>query len=459
MYDKMSVGPKLHYKVVLMILLSGFVARAFAQEEIDFDDLLQRVDTIENPVYKPVLSVSYGALNFMGDVRNSSRLPVVGNPAFRVNVSTFIDNQHHITANFYFMAGMLTGNQRSVTDLSQNLNFSSEIYSIGATARYDFGHLISKEMKIRPYMALGIEQLSFNSKGDLFDAQNRFYHYWPDGTTRSLPAGETGSALPLVRDYVYETDLRSFESESYGLGAYSQRSFGIPLALGFSMELSERIAVSMGTEYHYTFTDFIDNVAAEGTRIVGKSGNDGFLFTQFTLHFDMFSDPTTRTVDLLFADLEMDPVFFDDEDGDFVLDVADHCPGTPYGVLVDTLGCPLDRDGDGVPDYLDKEPDTEIGVWVDADGVALGEEEFLEQLQRERALKREDLEAYMELIRDRFVDRRVVDVPEKFEELDTDEDGYISFDELLKAIDEYFDFEVDLSIEELRQVNEFFFSQ
>lgn len=459
MNDKMSVGPKLHYKVVLVILLSGIAARAIAQEEIDYDDLLQRVDTIENPVYKPVLSVGYGALNFMGDVRSSSRLPVVGNPAFRVNVSTFIDNQHHITANFFFMAGTLTGNQRSVTDLSQNLNFSSEIYSIGATARYDFGHLIGEEMKIRPYVALGIEQLNFNSKGDLFDAQNRFYHYWPDGTIRSLPAGETGSAIPLNRDYVYETDLRSFESESYGLGAYNQRSFGIPLALGFSLGLSERIAVSLGTEYHYTFTDFIDNVAAEGTHIAGKKGNDGFLFTHFTLHFDMFSDPTTRTVDLLFADLEMDPVFFDDEDGDFVLDVADQCPGTPYGVLVDTLGCPLDRDGDGVPDYLDKEPDSEIGVWVDDNGVTLDEEDFLKQLQREEALKREDLEAYMELVRDRFVEREVVDVPEKFEELDTDKDGYISFDELLKAIDEYFDFEVDLSIEELRQVNEFFFSQ
>ena len=200
MQDKMRVGPKLQYNVVLVILLSGLSARAFAQEEINYGNLLQRVDTIENPVYKPVLSVSYGALNFMGDVRNSSRLPVVGNPAFRVNVSTFIDNRHHISANFFFMAGTLYGDQRSVKDLSQNLNFSSEIYSIGATARYEFGHLISEEMKIRPYVALGIEQLSFNSKGDLFDAQNRFYHYWPDGTIRSLPPGETGSALPLHRD-------------------------------------------------------------------------------------------------------------------------------------------------------------------------------------------------------------------------------------------------------------------
>ena len=43
--------------------------------------------------------------------------------------------------------------------------------------------------------------------------------------------------------------------------------------------------------------------------------------------------------------------------------------------------------------------------------------------------------------------------------LDSDADGYISFDELLKAIDLYFDFQVDLKIEELRELNDFFFSQ
>lgn len=442
-----------------MFLLSGLLTHAFSQEDVDYDALLQRVDTIENPVYKPVLSIGYGALNFFGDVRSSSRLPVVGNPALRVNISAFIDNQHHITANFYFMTGTLTGNQRSVTDLSQNLNFSSNIYSIGATASYKFGHLISADMKARPYVAIGIEQLNFNSKGDLYDAGGRFYYYWPDGTIRNIPQDATGAALPLQRDYNFETDLRSFESESYGLGEYNQRTFGIPLEIGITMDLSERIAISFGTEYHYTFTDFIDNVAAAGTHVPGKKGNDGFLFTHATLHFDMFSDPTTRTVDLLYADLEMDPVFFDDEDGDFVLDVADHCPGTPYGVLVDTLGCPLDRDADGVPDYLDEEPDSEPGAWVDEKGVTMDEEEFLAKLQRDRALRREDLEAYMMLQKNRFIERSIADIPEKFVELDADEDGYISFEELLKAIDKYFDFEVDLSLEELRQVNEFFFSQ
>src|SRR4249920_968764 len=49
-------------------------------------------------------------------------------------------------------------------------------------------------------------------------------------------------------------------------------------------------------------------------------------------------------------------IFFKDSDGDGVKDSKDHCPGTPKGVSVDAVGCPLDADKDGVADYLDKCP-------------------------------------------------------------------------------------------------------
>ena len=42
-----------------------------------------------------------------------------------------------------------------------------------------------------------------------------------------------------------------------------------------------------------------------------------------------------------------------DKDKDGVWDKLDLCPETPRGVLVDSVGCPLDEDHDGVPDYLD----------------------------------------------------------------------------------------------------------
>lgn len=461
----MFFSRNLHLLFILVLFLAGPVLDGFGQD-VDYDEMLQRVDTIENPVYKPVLSAGYGVLNFYGDVRSSNRIPVIGNPALRMNVTTFIDNNQYFAANFYFLTGSLTGEQRSTTDLSKNLNFSSQIFSIGATARYEFGHLLSDELKLRPYVSIGLEQLSFSSKGDLFDGNGQRYYYWPDGSIRNLSDTEPGAAKPLVRDYVYETDLRSYErnvrareTDNDDLGGYQLRTLGIPLEIGFTLKVSQRVFVSLGTEYHYTFSDYIDNVAADGTYVSGDGANDGFLFTHATLHFDMFSDPKTKTVDLLYADLETDPLFFDDEDGDFVLDIADQCPGTPYGVVVDTLGCPLDGDNDGVPDYLDKESGTEPGAWVDEEGITISEEDLAGLLQRDQALRREDLDAYLAVIEARYSELSVKEIPEKFVQIDTDNDGYVSFEELLKVIDDYFDFSVELTLEELRQVNDFFFSQ
>jgi len=66
-----------------------------------------------------------------------------------------------------------------------------------------------------------------------------------------------------------------------------------------------------------------------------------------------------------------------DADKDGVIDRLDKCPDTPFGVIVDKKGCPVDTDGDGVPDYLDKCPGTppeaystidQNGCPIDADG-------------------------------------------------------------------------------------------
>ncbi|MGO2132244.1 MAG: OmpA family protein [Halomonas sp.] len=59
---------------------------------------------------------------------------------------------------------------------------------------------------------------------------------------------------------------------------------------------------------------------------------------------------------------------YKDSDGDGVPDNIDQCPGTPAGVAVDAVGCPLDSDGDGVPDYQDQCPGTPAGATVNALG-------------------------------------------------------------------------------------------
>ena len=60
-----------------------------------------------------------------------------------------------------------------------------------------------------------------------------------------------------------------------------------------------------------------------------------------------------------------------DSDGDGVKDGDDQCPGTPAGVEVDAVGCPVDSDGDGVADYQDSCPNTPTGARVNGQGCPL----------------------------------------------------------------------------------------
>ena len=376
-------------------------------------------------------------------------------------MGTYIDRKNrYFVANFNFLIGKLSANEYSYSDLTRNLNFETAIYSIGLNVEYRFGHLVKNTSFVRPYVSLGIESVNFSSKGDLLDNNGMAYHYWSDGTIRDVDESFAGASVPLFRDYDFETDLRLRESTEFGLGTYNQRSLAIPGEAGLHFLISERAFFSLGISYHYTMTDYLDNVAYEGTSVQGAKGNDSYVFSHLSLHFDLFSDPSTRTVDLMYADAEFDPLFFDDEDGDFVLDVSDHCPGTPYGIEVDSLGCPLDGDNDGVPDYLDSELGSAPGAWVDDSGVTVNEEEYRARLElRNNAMPREDVEAYFATIRSEYRLSSSQDIPEKFKSLDEDNDGYISFDELLRTVDQYFDFELDLDLGELRELNEFFFSQ
>lgn len=427
-------------------------------QEIDYDSLLLRIDTVENPVYKPVVSFSYGVLNFLGDVQNSMSSTSVGNHGMALNLSTYLGRQNNYVANFSFLMGNLSGNSYDHMDLTRNLNFRSSLTSVGANVEYRFGHFIEKEALIRPYFSIGAGILSFNAKGDLVDGDGQTYFYWSDGSIMDVPEISSLEASPLYRDFKYETDLRKQEKQEFGLGDYSQVALAFPLSAGAHFRISNRAFFSLGVSYFYTLTDMLDNVASEGTSVQGSKGNDSFIYSHLSLQFDLFSDPKTRTVELLYADVEFDPMLFDDEDGDFVLDIADRCPATPYGVEVDTLGCPMDFDMDGIADYLDQELDTRPGAWVDDRGVTLTEAEFLERMEsRDKAMSREAAKEYNSIISGQYRPPSTVAIPEKFRSLDTDEDGYLSFEELLQGIDNYFDSQLDL--EEIRQLNNFFFSQ
>lgn len=454
-----------HPKYLLLLVSLTFAYHSFGQGDIE-DLLHQKVENI-NLVTKPVIGVGIGAFNFMGDVRNPNQSPFNGALGYKVNLATFIDNKNMLRGNFFAMLGQLGGNERNVNlnadgsvDLSRNLNFRSDIFMFGFNINYDFDHWIKKHRTIHPFVSVGFEVMTFDSKIDSIGAENTQYNYWTDGSIRNMPEPNAAAQL-MRRDFEFETGLRQYD---WGLGDYPQYAFAVPVDVGLDFWLTDRMMFRVGTSYHFVFHDAIDHVSHENDPTLGPVGDkrgDDFMFSYFALHFDLFSSDREIEWNKNFVALEFDPTMAGDEDGDLILDGGDDCPGTPWGVEVDTLGCPTDKDFDGIPDYLDDEPDSRLGAMVDERGVTMTDEEVIARLDQHAAVAREDVSMYLREPSSyaNYKKRTSREIPEKFMGVDKDGDGYISFDEMMDAIDGFFDFDSKLTTDDIYELNEFFFTQ
>jgi len=457
--------------VLLFALLFLILFSNYSQERDWEKYLIEDVENI-NPVYKPVVGIAMGYLNFYGNVKNNISNPLNGSMALKINMHAFVDQAKHYKFNVYVMTTYitqtpLTVNQRSFTIPSKNFNFQTDFLIFGANIHYDFDHFIKKNSFVRPFISIGVEDVSFNSKANLFGKyfdgaawhDNVRYYYWTDGTVRNRPQSDERQSYFMGRDNSYETDMRS-DTSLNNLGSYSQNTFAIPVEVGLDFNITNRTSIRLGYAYNFTFSKYIDY----NKNITLNPGFDKFGYTYVSLHFDLFSDPKMLRLNRLLAMVEDNDidVMFGDDDNDGVPDAIDKCPNTPKGVLVDSVGCPFDKDGDGVPDYLDKDNNSAPGAIVDQDGVEIPDANVWEVLSQE-ALPRPQVEMYLSLMNNLASGsgRKFgkAEIPPKFKALDLDGDGYISFDEVIKAIDAFFDFDSDLSTDDIYELNDFFFSQ
>lgn len=446
-------------KLLLSCCLIGLSYTVFAQDdEAYYEQRLRQEVTVENPSYMPVIGLGIGTMNFFGNVNSNLRSSVNGKPAYKLNVTTFLDKKHIFKMNIAVLLGNVTANQYSLTDSIQNRNFSSDISSFGLNFQYDFKNIIKESFRIRPYISIGVEDVQFNSKTDLYDGQGRRYHYWSDGSIRDIDQATAGGKLGnlLQRDYSYETDLRKDQG-------YSQSAFAIPIDIGLDFKVSERVNFHVGQSWHFTFSKNFDNqnfqTSAPGYTPNKKNGI--FSMSYVSLHLDLFSDAKTKIIQKLFEGIDFDNYeMLDDEDNDGVFDNKDECPGTPFGVPVDSVGCPFDKDKDGIPDFRDKEANTPPGAMVDDDGVQIKSDELAGKLNAE-AINRKEVVAFLMLhkAQNRYSGKPTMPLPALYKSLDLDADSYISFDELLKAIDDFFDSSSKLSSKEIYELQDFFFEQ
>jgi hypothetical protein len=458
--NSFKVFTSLLFIFIILSTKSGF---SQIDEEDEFERMLLEEVEVENPVYKPVVAFGVGTLNYLGDVTDFYSGMFGSQPGYKLNVSTFIDNRRNYRLNFFLLYGKLSGNERSFVNLERNLNFESEIINFGLNFEYTFNHFFRSDRRITPFISVGAESFQFNSKADLHNSQGIPYNYWSDGTIRSLPENspDAHESIMIQRNYIYETDLR--RANLYGMGDYPQISFAVPVDYGLDLKISERVNMRVGSSMHFAFTDLIDNLSSAGNKVKGRKRNDMFSYSYVTFHLDLFSDAKTIVVERLFLDVDFDYTLIEDEDNDGVFDFWDNCPNTPAGVAVDEFGCPIDSDGDGVPDFLDLEPNTRPGAFVDESGREITPDQLAIMLGRSStAINRNEINLHTSATAYRqpgYSYQGYSGIPSKYRFLDRDGDGYISFEELIRAIDIFFDGESVLTVEDIYDLNNFFFSQ
>ncbi|HTL80488.1 MAG TPA: hypothetical protein VL651_02225 [Bacteroidia bacterium] len=319
-------------------------------------------------VFKPTVGLGVGLLSYYGDLYQKHLVnPQVSRIGYQLSVQQNVTP--YLRFGFYSIFGKLGANEHLIY---RNENFESQIRIGGVEFEYDFSNFLKGDRNVYPYITLGFESFEFLSKTDLFDRNGNLYYYWSNGAIMNMAENDpnAGQAVHLERDFTYESDVR--ERNLDGFGKYSEHSFAVPIGAGFKMHLADQWDARIGVSIHYSFTDYIDGVTDQsvGTR-AGTSKNDNFLFTAFTLRYNINGKEEVDTGnDVVDPDLLM---AFNDEDydGDGILDLVDSCGLTPKGVNVDLKGCPLDDDIDHTPDYQDQELGSSKDVFTDEHGVTL----------------------------------------------------------------------------------------
>ncbi len=364
MLNSQSLQSLIKYSIVLAFLV--IAQQAFSQ------------DTLKQ-VFRPRIGVGTGVMTYYGEVQNYQKS--FASTVNRFGGSLLVNAPISKAFNIEFSAtyAKIASNERT---LNRNLNFESRIRMGTAMIYYNFHPLFKTGRRYyNPFLGVGFSSFEFLSKSDLYDRHGNFYHYWSDGSIMSLAENDplASTAVPLHRDYNYETDLRELNADN--LGKYREQSFALPLSAGFEFHMSPRWDFKIAATYYFTFTDLVDNIsdAGEGNR-KGDPKNDKLLYTHVSLSYDLkLKEYDSEGIGPGMED-EGIPLFAEwdpnDFDKDGVIDALDDCPATPAEALVDEHGCPYDKDQDGVPDYRDDEPDTKLDEYVDEFGVTITEEDF-----------------------------------------------------------------------------------
>ena len=403
------------------------------------------------------VGVGYDLLSFKGDLNQDQRVNSLNN--FRGGYNFFVEKRFlglvGVSANAMF--GKVSQYENSSV---RNFYFQSKImqFDVRASLYLDNKYLLGHTTLFTPFISAGIGYLKFDPYGDLTDKNGSTYYYWDDGSLKDLPETDENelTAQEIERDYEYETQLTDASN-------YSRGTLVIPLTFGVNCKLSDKFNARVAGTYAITGSDYIDNTSTD-------SKKDKIISTNFSLTYTIGKKENNTHHN--YKDTDFDEVFNSDHDGDGVVDIDDRCQGTPTGVTVDKEGCPLDSDKDGIVDYLDKEENTPKNVHVNEFGETITDEEFLKRsmlrdstdythkiFNEHHVTSLEELTDLDKEIDEHNIHVKHLPIPAEFVFADFDGDGVIHSIEAIRALDEFLDGEIDITVEQLYDMIDFFFEQ
>ena len=290
----------------------------------------------EKDAFQPMFSIGSGYYNSLGDIKGPDGNYLLGNMG--INTGIRINLSEDLDFSFLFTSNAKLHENAGVDSFETDLN------SLGFNLDYTFSNIL-KNTKLSPFATFGAQWMYFS--------------------TNSNP---------------------------------QESGINLPLGLGISLDVSERIRFDIGMNYHLSFAD-IDHTISEK--------NDNFSVVNFTFHYDLFTpkpDDYNYYDETNYTNINFKAMDLEDHDSDGVADIDDNCPSTPNGVKVNEFGCPFDGDNDGVPNYLDEELNTKIGAVVNERGIQLTDEEYYSMYSEYEAASREYAKFYneSEIKRDNF---------------------------------------------------------
>jgi len=266
-------------KVILFYLLLVFARQAYCIHPPAVEMLQASRDPERSKVY---VGFCLGINSYFGDLNNNSlHIPFYRPLGIQILMEWEVIRSIRLSAGFF--KGSIFGEERSAL---RNLNFKTSLLvpHLGLTVKLAQFY----QRRYTLYFLTGAEMIFFTPTGDLKNAKGETYYYWDDRTVRNLPEipSNLNTASIIKPDLHYEADYRNLNLDN--VSNYPRSAFAIPLGLAIEGNLNGGFYVRAGATYHYTFTDYLDNITANsvGSR-KGNAATDKFLFSYIGIIYNL----------------------------------------------------------------------------------------------------------------------------------------------------------------------------